>query len=386
MRRGLHLVARHKFLERKISYRLSLIVDYLTFLFCLLIFLPVGQVNGQADFSGAKLLQTKRLLSEGTDYLHNNKNQLAKEKLVKACLLMPDLPQAHHQLGIALSKLGEDDNAIKEFNKAVELDPNCAASLLNLAAVYQSSGNINQAKVTYQKFIDRFPKDKDLAKIKVLIVNLDAAGSGFSNIANSQNKGLSTPSQTYDINQGIENNKKAENDDYYADIVRRGAWHWSKERFPLKVFIEPANLNNGASDRYIAIMKEAFNDWSKASNGLLDFIFVSTVDKADIVCYWSKDISKFKNSSEAANTKVYAKNSLLDKGEIEILTISSNGKPISANQARATCLHEIGHINGLTGHSSNPNDVMYVSASLKDAWIELSNRDINTILHLYSNL
>lgn len=353
-----------------------------------------AQSDSQAITNSHKLLSARQLLIEGTDCLHNNQTQQAKVKLENACEIAPDLPQAHHQLGIALAKLGDNEGAISEFSTAIKLDPSSAASLLNLAAVYQTSGNIGQAKATYQEFASRFPQDKDISKIRALIASLEVPASAFSKATslyknNNGNQGSDTNSNS-DSNKSevkdLSPSNKSANDDYYAEISRRGIWLWPKDRLPVKVYIERAKSNNGASAQYISILKDAFKDWAAASQGLLDFSFVDVVNKADIVCTWSKDKSKFKNSSEAANSRVWAKNEMLDRGEIQILTISAaDSSPITDNQARATSLHEVGHIIGLTGHSADPQDVMYISASLKDTWTKLSHRDKNTIIHLYSS-
>jgi predicted Zn-dependent protease len=350
----------------------------------------LSQNSSQVIVSNRQMLNARQLLIEGTNYLHNNQNELAKQKLLDACNQAPDIPQTHHQLGIALAKLGENDAAINEFLTAIKLDPNSAASWLNLAALYQTSGNLEQSKATYQEFINRFPRDKDISRIRALSESLNAASSAFSKTSNSSTNDTVTGTGTPLINKGVDTrnantiNTKMD-DNYYDDISHRGVWIWSGERMPLKVYIEKNKSSNDASTQYISILKDAFKDWANASNGRLDFIFVDSTGKSDVICTWNKDPSKFKNSSEAANAKVFAKNGVLDKGEIEILTIStSNANPITDNQMRATALHEIGHILGLTGHSNNPEDVMYIAASLKDAWIKLSNRDINTIRRLYA--
>lgn len=348
----------------------------------LLPFIDVSaQNNSQIALSNNKLYKARQLLIEGTDCLHNNQNQQAKAKLLSACEIAPDLPQAHHQFGIALAKLGENEQAINEFSQAIKLDPNVAASWLNLAAVYQTSGNIEQAKVTYQEFLNRFPKDKDVNKIRALVESLNIAASAFtqpsSNVAQITNEDTNKI-----INQKTNSGK---DDDYYLEVSGRGIWLWPKDCMPLRIYIERAKAGNGASDEYITILKDAFRDWAVASKGIIDINFVDSTGKADIICTWSRDSTKFKNSSEAANTRVYAKNGKLYKGQVEILTISSeDSRPITSNQARATSLHEVGHILGLTGHSNNLNDIMYISANLKDSWANLSYRDINTLLRLYS--
>ncbi len=335
--------------------------------------------------SNQGLAKARQLMIEGTDLLHSNQNQQAKLKLASACVAAPDLPQAHHQLGIALAKLGENDEAINEFSTAIKLDANLAASWLNLAAVYQSSGQVEKAKATYQQFVERFPKDSDIAKIRSLIAILNKEA------VNQVAGGVENPDSAAGVSDSAGNagssvaNAKRTMDDYYAEVTSHGVFQWANGHLPLAVYVEPANSRNVALPQYINILQNAFRDWVGASEGRISVNFVSEPSKAVIICSWSKDVAKFKNSSEAANTKIYADKSGLTKGEIEILTISKGeGGPITDNQARATCLHEVGHVLGLTGHSNNPEDVMYMSASLKDAWINLSNRDKNTIMHLYS--
>ncbi len=52
---------------------------------------------------------------------------------------------------------------------------------------------------------------------------------------------------------------------------------------------------------------------------------------------------------------------------------------------RWICLHEIGHALGLMGHSTNHSDVMYSSMPLATNNRGLSERDKNTVKHLYSD-
>jgi hypothetical protein len=52
---------------------------------------------------------------------------------------------------------------------------------------------------------------------------------------------------------------------------------------------------------------------------------------------------------------------------------------------RWICLHEIGHALGLMGHSTQHNDVMYSSMPLSTNDRSLSERDKNTLKHLYSD-
>lgn len=72
-------------------------------------------------------------------------------------------------------------------------------------------------------------------------------------------------------------------------------------------------------------------------------------------------------------------------GVIQILTVPlMQGMAVTPNRIRTISLHEIGHVLGLTGHTANPNDAMFYSATIADEWRNLSARDANTMTRLYS--
>ena len=310
------------------------------------------------------------------------------------------MPQAHHQLGIALAKLGDNEGAANEFSTAIKLDPNMAASWLNLAGIDQAAGKIDQAKETYLEFVRRFPKDPDIGKVRNLIVLLDKEMLNRQN-QDKQNASAASalPSKEEPVPgpQLLPSNSVS---DYFDEIKNRGVWKWPRARMPLMVFIEPlvptaARISSGRSplpdlnaymQEYISILKGAFLDWVAVSDGLISVKFVDNANLAEIICNWSDDPAMFKDSNEAAKTKLYRDQYGLQQGEIKFLIRSADysGSLVSKNQMRATSLHEIGHILGLTGHSSNADDVMYFSAPLKNTWLEISKRDKNTLLRVYS--
>ena len=77
-----------------------------------------------------------------------------------------------------------------------------------------------------------------------------------------------------------------------------------------------------------------------------------------------------------------------------IITFYKNnplGEDNTSTQIYNTALHEIGHALGISGHSDNPNDVMYgnnnavtkFASIFEDETAFLSKRDLNTITLLY---
>lgn len=80
------------------------------------------------DFVAAKLMLAQTLAGQG-------KNQEAADEYQSVIKMNPfgtDLAQVHVDLGTALSRLGNKDQAKAEWKKALEIDPNNAQALLFL--------------------------------------------------------------------------------------------------------------------------------------------------------------------------------------------------------------------------------------------------------------
>ena len=71
-------------------------------------------------------------------------------------------------------------------------------------------------------------------------------------------------------------------------------------------------------------------------------------------------------------------------GVVKILTVSrTTGQPLKDDEIKEVCLHEIGHVLGLGGHSNNSADIMYFSVSARQL-PGLTWRDKATIARLYA--
>lgn len=116
----------------------------------------------------------------------------------------------------------------------------------------------------------------------------------------------------------------------------------------------------------------------------MSFLFVNEAAKADIVCSWSNDPSKFKNIAESGQAVLDANRNGIVRGTVTILTVPLvPALPVTDNRMRRTCLHEIGHALGLAGHTANPDDAMFHTMGVADTWVDLTERDSNTIVRLY---
>lgn len=305
--------------------------------------------------------------NKGRQLLRVNNNSDAVMMLKKATELMPDNSEVHHTYAIALAKSGQSSTAIQELQTAITLNSNQAPSWMTLGGLYQSTGQLDKAIETYKGFVSRFPTDKDVKKIAGLITGLEGE--------RSRQQAIYGPGGIPPANLA----------DYYTEVTRDGIIRWSPQQMPLKVCITSGDGIAGYKPQFGDILKQSFTSWSEASGGLVTFSFVDNAEQAQIVCLWSNDPAKFKNIAESGHAVLETTRNGLVKGTITILTVPLVEQlPLTDNRMRKGCMHEIGHVLGLGGHSSNPADAMFYSMDVDDTWRELSPRDANTLIRLYS--
>jgi len=239
-----------------------------------------------------------------------------------------------------------------------------ASTWLTLGGVYQWVAEVDEAIKFYQEYLSRFPNGSEAHKISNLVKGLE--GEQKKQLTLSQSD-LSSP------------------DDYYVNVTSQGKLRWPSSRMPLRIYIHPSSNIQGYKPVFDDILRQAFLDWSDASSGRIKFAFTQDSKQNDIACSWTSDARKFVNSAEAGETRVFTNSSGIAKGTIKLLTLPlSADLPLTDNRLRIICLHEIGHVLGLAGHTTNPEDIMFYSSSIVDRHRELSHRDSNTIVRLYT--
>jgi len=312
------------------------------------------------------------LLTDGNNLLHASRYQDASIKLKEAVNTAPEYAEAHHCYGIALTRTGNLPAAVEQFHLAIKLKPSLDQAWISLGGVYQSAGQIDDAIKTYKEFLTRFPRDPQAAQVASLVQGLQNE-VGYSGKTDGKPRfGTSAPAAPSP-------------DDYLADVTRNGTLRWPANHVHLRVYMRPAIKVTGYMPKYDAIARQAFVDWSKASRGVVQFQFQSVPANADIEFSWLSDPSKLVNKAEAGETKLTNNSAGIVHGIIQILTVPLYpAMPVTANRIRQISLHEIGHVLGLTGHTSNPNDAMFYTNTAADEWRNLSPRDVNTMTRLYS--
>ena len=189
-------------------------------------------------------------------------------------------------------------------------------------------------------------------------------------------------------------------DTYINDVVQgSNVVHWNnKDNSNISVFID---TTAGAKfpGYYVDEVKKAFADYSEMMGGALKFEYINDSSKAKIRIVFMDKISggQCQNEENCSSVMGLTENSvsgsLLTHSTISLRFKDTDNTDFTKNQIYNIAKHEIGHALGVSGHSYNPNDIMYpvsndaswssYSQTLKISRIEFSPRDIATFRLLY---
>ena len=79
----------------------------------------------------------------------------------KAIEIQPDDAEAHNDLGITLQAKGQLDEAIAEYRKALQIQPDDADGHCNLGIALQDKGQLDEAITEYRKALQIQPDDAE---------------------------------------------------------------------------------------------------------------------------------------------------------------------------------------------------------------------------------
>ncbi len=92
----------------------------------------------------------------------------------------PGSPMAHSNLGIALMKTGQEEEALKEFSTTLKLQPNRPRVRLCMGKIYERTGRLPAAIDWYKKELELFPGDIDpLHELGISMVNAGQYDEGI---------------------------------------------------------------------------------------------------------------------------------------------------------------------------------------------------------------
>ena len=89
----------------------------------------------------------------GTNLAEAGQYEQAIVEFDKAIELDPNYPKVYANRGLAYSSLGEYDKAIADYSKAIELDSNYAKAYYNRGLAYKSQGREAEAIADFQRVV-----------------------------------------------------------------------------------------------------------------------------------------------------------------------------------------------------------------------------------------
>jgi tetratricopeptide (TPR) repeat protein/uncharacterized membrane protein YgcG len=120
--------------------------------------------NVEVKFGG----NAKRLVEVASFYLGIERANDTVRLAESAVKLAPDLAEAHHMLAVGLHISLRLDEAIAEYKRTIELDPNAKVSRGSLADLYRATGKPEEALALYNEQLAADPKDKAARAGKVI--------------------------------------------------------------------------------------------------------------------------------------------------------------------------------------------------------------------------
>ncbi len=100
------------------------------------------------------------LLDHGGDCLDKGKYDDAIADYDKAIEINPNVAIAYTNRGLAYGRKGEVDRAIADYTKAIAIDPNFVLAYALRGGAYKHKGDKEQAIVDYRKALEINPSDQ----------------------------------------------------------------------------------------------------------------------------------------------------------------------------------------------------------------------------------
>ncbi|MCB1220475.1 MAG: protein kinase [Planctomycetales bacterium] len=129
------------------------------------VLLSIGNVNVFADesISHSKKGQLARnFLAQGDTYLNDGKLDEAIEQFQQALEINPNFAIIHHQLGVAYVRKGLASYALSCFERAIELNSKLASSYLEKARIYEQQRKHKEILPLLRRAVDAGARDAEL--------------------------------------------------------------------------------------------------------------------------------------------------------------------------------------------------------------------------------
>jgi tetratricopeptide (TPR) repeat protein len=300
-------------------------------------------------------------IEQASKDFQNKKWAEAEAGYAKAIELVPGSFYAHDGRAYALARLGKTDQARSEEMRAREIDPENAEAILFLADLNKNMGNLADAAKFYDLFVNVAPKDPRVKLVSTMAGDMRAEAARYEAISK----------------------EFPEDKDYFGFATYDVTTRWPAEKFPLKVYIPTAAEMAKVPyfrPEFPAILKQAFEEWQTKSNGAVRFTFVPDKSAMDIECVFTNAQGVVGGPEDGEAQPLFRTDTGIFGAKVSLMT----GEMTFGEEVHTVALHEIGHALGLIGHSPNHYDIMFFAGGHSDEVRNLTDRDVHTLLRLYS--
>lgn len=159
------------------------------------------------------------------------------------------------------------------------------------------------------------------------------------------------------------------------------------ERLPIDVYVDLDSLPEENRTAYMAGIERGVGLWAEATTGRID-AFRLNDDLPESPVHLSVVEEKLEDDALGGTELRFASNRIIG-ARVQIVRSDREGTAFLVHDVASTTAHEMGHVLGIVGHSSHPEDKMSTSGNLnyeteaRDPSALLTPRDINTVAEAY---
>lgn len=171
---------------------------------------------------------------------------------------------------------------------------------------------------------------------------------------------------------------------YLSDLPTKHKWR----KLPVHVFFQTGGSYSPAREQAV---RAGFDEWSRATNGVIGYTLVSTQKQADVIVRFVPSGFVPPDPKAVGVTAYSTHGSYLYKA---LMTLATGGQSRPA-EITEVAAHEWGHALGIHGHSQTESDLMYGVTtrylSLNPDFVPppprtVGTRDLNTLKAIYAPL